>query len=264
MRVACTVGHMRRALPLLAVSALVAVGASVLSIRPSGAGEFSGYVPPATSVAVIAPDGGLPVTLSVPDGGVPVTLGAAEVPVNVLSSVRLDVSATAPSGTFLPVAGDTSGARLEVAIPAGVAVTNTPNVNVANVPTVGLANGTQVSLTSASLNAITTATGKGSCTYVEGGQLATLGNTATNIPASPMASRTAITITNTSTVANKRVVCAPGATASTTVGKPIYSGGGVAKWEGAQAGWVLSCICIDNGSVSTGCTYQVEEERCYQ
>lgn len=280
--------------------------------------SFGGSQPGGGPVTVTTPDGGLPVSITgtptvnsqliAPDGGLRVTLGSDVVPVSgavsaaisntpsvtvsgtpnvavtntpavtvsgtptvnvgnspaVTVSNRVDANVTTAAGTYLGVAGDSTGSRLEVAIPAGVSVTNTPNVNVANIPTVALQNGTQVSLTSASLSTLTTATGKGNCTYVEGNPATTLGNTATNVPASPMASRTAITITNTSTVANKRVQCVPGGTASATLGKPIYSGGATWKWEGATAGWVLSCICVDNGSASTGCTYQSEEERCYQ
>lgn len=292
--------------------------------------SFGGSQPGGGPVTVTVPDGGLPVAITgtptvnsqlvAPDGGLRVTLGSDVVPVSgsvsaaisntpsvtvsgtpnvavtntpsvtvsgtptvnvgntpavtisgtptisgsVMVTNRVDANVTTAPGTYLGVAGDSTGSRLEVAIPAGVSVTNTPNVNVANVPTVGLQNGTVVSLSPASLGSITTATGKGNCTYVEGNPASALGNTATAIPASPMASRTAITVTNTSSNANKRVQCVPGGTASATLGKPIYSGGATWKWEGAQAGWVLSCICVDNGSASTGCTYQSEEERCYQ
>lgn len=219
---------------LVAVTALAGAGTSIFMV--GGVGAQGSYTPAPSSVSIV---------------GTPA----------VTVTNRVDTNITNP---YVPVAGDSLGARLEVVVPAGVSITGTPNVSVTNIPTVALQNGTQVSLTSASLATITAATGKGQCTYVEGNPAATLGNTATSIPASPMASRTAITITNTSTVANKRVQCVPGGTASATLGKPIYSQGATWKWEGAQAGWTLSCICVDNGSASTGCTYQVEEERCYQ
>lgn len=202
-------------------------------------GQFTGSGP--KSVVAYPPDGGLEVTIP----------------------GRVNTSPVSPADTSVYVTG-INGERVGVTGP--VTVTNTVDTNstIVGVPTVALQNGTIVSLSSSSLTALTNATGKGSCTYTESGPLIALGNTATNIPSSPMAQRTAVTITNTSTNANKRVVCVPGGTASATLGKPTYSGGGTNKWEGAQAGWILSCICVDNGAVSTGCTYQVEEERCYQ
>lgn len=250
----------------VSVSSLPAVTGTVgVSSLPAVTGTVTvSSAPPVTGTVAVST---LPaVSISAPDGGVPVSLGAVEVPVNILSAPRLEVAATTAPGTYLAVAGDAAGARLEVAvpsgvsIPAGVAITGTPNVAVTNVPTVGLSNGTQVSLTSASLAALTAATGKGSCTYTET-DLAP-GATATAMPASPMTGRTAITVTNLTS--NRTFKCVPGGTASATAGKVLAISGGYWKWEGAQAGWTLTCICLNNVTPATGCVGQIEEERCYQ
>lgn len=120
------------------------------------------------------------------------------------------------------------------------------------------------SMSSSTINQLTNASSKGACTYVEGGTYVSLGDTPTNIPTTSMVSRTGIIITNTSSNNTKRIHCVPGGTPSATVGKLIYPAN-EHKWEGAQAGWVLSCICVSSsGTLTTGCTYQVEEERCYQ
>lgn len=121
----------------------------------------------------------------------------------------------------------------------------------------------RVELNATSLAAITTATAKGNCTYTESATNLAVGATAGAVPASPMSGRTAVTLTNWSS--GKTVNCAPGGTPTAALGKVISASGGWWKWEGAGSGWVLSCICVAaNGSATTGCTVQVEEEKCYQ
>lgn len=171
------------------------------------------------------------------------------------------------TNTYVPIGMGATGPKLEVTGPLGAPVSTTATISgtlpgFAAVPTVALQNGTQVALTSASLATLTAATGKGNCTYVESSPTLALGATATAMPVSPMASRTAVTVTNHTS--NRTLTCVPGGTASATLGKVIPISGGWWKWEGAQAGWTLTCICLNNGTPATGCLIQIEEERCYQ
>jgi hypothetical protein len=116
-----------------------------------------------------------------------------------------------------------------------------------------------VALDPASLETLTDATALGNCTYTDGDPTATISTTAANIPASPMASRTAITIWNHSTAAANTIICSASGTATTTHGLRIEHGHQWWKWEGLGAGVTISCRCV------TGtCTYGFLEERCYQ
>lgn len=222
-----------RRIPVLAVvvGVLSSVGAVVLSVQPVAGGISSS--PPASPGEVLAfpPDGGLQITLA---------------------GERVDTNVT---NTYVPVAG-IDGARVDVD-PGPVTITGTVDTNVTNIPTVALQNGTQVSLSSTSLDALTAATGKGDCTYNDGDPTATIGGTAENIPASPLASRTAITIWNHSN--NHTLICSASGTATATKGLYIYGDGQWWKWEGLSAGVLISCVCQ-----SGTCTYGYLEERCYQ
>lgn len=134
----------------------------------------------------------------------------------------------------------------------------TQAVEVVNEAVVRVASGT-VALDSESLDTITNATALGNCTYTGGNPTATISTTAANIPASPMASRTAITIWNHSNAPANALLCNAGGTATTTAAVRIESGHQFRKWEGLGGGVLISCRCI------TGtCTYGIEEERCYQ
>lgn len=260
--------------------------------------SFGGSQPAASHVAVTTPDGGLPVSITgtptvnsqlvAPDGGLRVTLGSDVVPVsgsvsaavtgtvavssapavtgtvavsslpnvNIGSSVRLDTNIT---NTYVPVAGDSGGARLEVAVPAGVAVTGTPNVNVANIPTVGLQNGTVVSLSSTSLGSIAASTAERSCTYAapgppDGAMTATV-ITIPPSPATPLANRTSVSIINNDTTAMHVIWCSPTGTPSSTSAIPIRS---LQTLKLALSpGATVSCRCS-----ATSCTYAYLEEKC--
>lgn len=94
---------MRRTLSALLVGSALLAGAATLYVSNSGA-SFSGASPPATSVAIYTPDGG-PLRVGVDD------------------SVRLDVAATTAPGTYLAVAGDSTGTILRTNL--GTASLNT-------------------------------------------------------------------------------------------------------------------------------------------
>lgn len=114
----------------LVAAVLVGAGSSVFMVRSSGA--QGSYTPAPTSMTV--------------NGAVAVN---DLPPVDIGSSVRLDTNIT---NTYVPVAGDSLGADINVRIPTGVAITGTPNVSVTNIPTVALQNGMQVGLSSTTLN----------------------------------------------------------------------------------------------------------------
>jgi hypothetical protein len=237
-------------------AAFLVLGAIIGTHMLAGAAVTSS--PPAAS-SVTVTSGSVAVTSAPPVTG---TVAVSTLPdVTIGASTRLDVNATTEPGTFLAVAADSSGTRLtmdvgntpNVAVPGGVAITG--------VPTVALENGTIVNLGPTSLSTLTAATGKGACTYIAGNPTATVSTTAANIPASPLASRTAITIWNHSAGPTSVLICNPAGTATTTAGIRIESSHQWYKFEGLNSGSpvVVSCRCV------TGtCTYNHLEEQCYQ
>lgn len=115
-----------------------------------------------------------------------------------------------------------------------------------------------VALDGASLDTLISATSLGDCTYNDGDPTATL-TTAANIPASPLATRSAMTIWNHSAAPANFLICSASGTATATKGIRIESGHEWFKWEGLGGGVVISCLC------ATGtCTYGYLEEQCYQ
>lgn len=243
---------MRRAPLLLLVAVPVLVFAQTQVIANQGSPGTRGSWP---VYLTLFPDGGLPVSATVtgdvvaypPDGGTDV---------NIVSSVRLDSNVSTAPGTWLGVAGDSTGTRLQVDIPGTVTLAGTSNVAVVNVPTVGLANGTIVSLSTSSLSAIEATTNKGVCTYAEGDpDSLSLTTVASDIPVSPLAGRTGVTILNLEN--SRQIWCAVGTTASATVAFPILPQT-QRKYEGLN-GAVVSCRCS-----TLTCAYAYEEEKCYQ
>lgn len=161
-------------------------------------------------------------------GGSSVTVSGT-VDTNIISAARLEASVSTAPGTYLAVAGDASGTVL------------------------------RTSLDQATIDSITAATSLGNCTYTDGDPTATISTTAANIPASPLANRTAITIWNHSAAVANALICSASGTATATHGMRIEHSGQWWKWEGLGAGVLISCRC------TTGtCTYGYLEERCYQ
>lgn len=228
---------MRAGRIVAAATILGALGGAVLGVsRFAGAQSQGGSqapLPAPTTVNITTPDGG-PLRVGVDD------------------SVRLDVNASTGPGVFLAVAADNAGTRL------GVDVANTPDVNVANIPTVALQNGTQVSLSSASLASIAASTAERVCTYAVGDpDTFTVGTTAADIPASPLADRTGITIWNAES--NRVLWCNPAGTASDTAAVPIPPDYSAQKFEGLGGSTTVSCRCS-----SSTCTLAYLEEKCSQ
>lgn len=116
-----------------------------------------------------------------------------------------------------------------------------------------------VALDSASLDTLISATSLGDCTYNDGDPTATIDTTAANIPASPMANRTALTIWNHSVAPTEYLICSASGTATATKGIRVESGHQWFKWEGLGGGVVISCRCA-----AGTCTYGYLEEQCYQ
>lgn len=187
-----------------------------------------------------------------PDGGVEVFIPG-----------RVDTSVT---NEYVPIGMGATGPKLLAEVsgalggPVPTTVSNAVEISgYSTVPTVALENGTIVNLGSTSLNTLTATTGKGFCTYVDGDPTATVGTTAANIPASPMANRTAIEIFNHSAAPTNYLLCSAQGTATTTSAVRIESGHQSRKWEGLGGGVLISCKCV------TGtCIYNFQEEWCYQ
>lgn len=105
----------------------------IVKVETPDGGPLAVAVPAGVSVTSAPPVTGTVAVNSIPavTGTVAVssappitgTVGVSTLPpVDIGSSVRLDVSASTAPGDYLAVAGDSAGARLEVAVPAGVTI----------------------------------------------------------------------------------------------------------------------------------------------
>lgn len=215
-----------RTLPLL----LLSTAALAQGVSP--------YPQPVRALVAYPPDGGSEVFIP---GRVDTNITNEYVPIGMGDGApKLAAEVTGPSNT--PVTTSVSGA-VEIS-------------GYSSVPTVALQNGTQVALTAASINALTYSTGRGICEYSAGDpDSLTVDTTATNIPSSPLAGRTAVKICNLDT--SKHMWCNPLGTVSATAGFTILQHA-CEKFEGLNGGHV-SCRCE-----SATCNYVYLEEKCYQ
>lgn len=198
-----------------------------------------------------------------PDGGALVTIGQAVVPITCNQpdggTCVLDVQGRGGGNLYVQQQGSVevtglSGGQVDVKVPSGVAITNSPAVTVSSGSVT--VSGT-VGLNASSLATITAAAAERICTYAVGDpDSLSFSTTPENVPASPLTGRTALTIWNFETI--RAIWCNPTGTATATAAVPIVHGASL-KLEGLDGTTVISCRC----STST-CAYAYLEEKCYQ